>query len=242
MKKRFYFSFISHSEVYLLTVLLIVAVVVVPLTSRAIFRSQDQEGRESEELGDFRPVIIEHRRQWRLERRLYANAVDRCAHISATAADDEFCIVYWAAREQCLKDRRFGTDYGCPDINDPIIWEAFVEDGKIDADTVKASVKEPTHAAALEEPLLKEEDLKLHEQALLRRYRWARVCPQSIRQYLPGFYELCIFLVEQEEPPATREGMLSDLATVKMRGAAPEPTLKLRQAQWAEFGRLRPDR
>lgn len=239
MKKRF--SLPSQSEAYLLTALLVVAVVVVPLTSRAIFRSQDEDGHESENLGDFRPVVLEHRRQWRLERRLYANAVDRCSRDATLADTDAFCTVYWEALERCLKGRRFGIDYGCPDINDPKLWEAFIQDTNVDPNAMKRG-EEPAHAAAPAIPTLTEEDLKVHEKALLRRYRRARVCPESLRQYLPGFYELCISLVEKEQPPAMREGMLNDLAAVKMRSAAPEPTLKLRQAQWKEFGRPRPDR
>ncbi|MBI3336407.1 hypothetical protein HYZ98_02470 [Candidatus Peregrinibacteria bacterium] len=233
MKKRFSFSPLSHSEVYLLTVLMVVAVVVVPLTTRALFRSQDEDGKESEGLGDFRPVVLEHQQQRRVQRRLYSNAVDRCARDAALATSDAFCAVYSEAVDRCLGERRFGIDYHCPDINDPKLWDAFIDNLHTD---------EPAHAAAPAEPTLQKESLEPNEKALLRRYRRARVCPESLKQYLPGFYELCISLVAKEEPPAMREGMLNDLATVKMRGAAPEATLKLRQAQWKEFGGLRPDR
>ena len=222
--------------VYVLAgVLLLSSVTLGPLTILAFLR-EEAPGTAQFPVG-LRSDVLENRAERRVQRRMYTQIVDRCRKDPYLSTDDAFCKIYTEAEARCLERRGMREDTGCPDINDPILYGAF--------ETLVLQVKdtadspEETHAAAPLTSSLQTQDLSDHDRLILRWYEQARTCPITLKNYLPGFYELCLSLVGKGAAPDPIHGMLNDLANLKQKRAAPKPTLNLRREI---FGKARPDR
>lgn len=234
MKKH---TYTRLSMVYVLVGVLIVSSVTIgPLTLLAFIREEAPGTAQFPE--GLREDVLEHLPARREQKRMYFRMVDRCRNDSHVSADDAFCTLYTEAETRCLatlRDRRNNT--ACPDINDPALLKAFKTLVLQQEDT------EPMeeHTAASEEVTssLQTADLSDRDRLLLRRYERARTCPTTLKNYLPGFYELCLSLVGKNAAPEPIRGMLNDLANLKQKRAAPKPTLNLRREI---FGKARPDR
>src|SRR3989344_2999220 len=234
MKKNIY---IRLSMVYVLAgILLVSSVTIGPLTLLAFIREeapgtvQFPEGLHSD--------VLEHRAERREQRRLYTRIVDRCRKNPYLSADDAFCKIYAEAENRCLERQGMREDTGCPDINDPVLYEAF-ETHVLQIDATEDSEEGEAHPAAPSTSSLQTDDLSDRDRLMLRRYERARTCPTTLKDYLPGFYELCLSLVGKSAAPDPIRGMLNDLANLKQKKAAPMPTLKLRREL---FLPARPDR
>lgn len=105
--------------------------------------------------------------------------------------------LYSAAMEKCRDRRQDGQVVDCTtiNINDPATFQLFLTD----AVSSTSSVPSVVHTAA---PALTEEMLSARERSQLRRYSRVRTCPVTLKNYLPGFYELCERVVEETQPPS----------------------------------------
>ncbi len=132
-----------------------------------------------------------HRADWSEQRRLYSRAIETC------------------------RDRRQeGQTLDCLSIkiNDPATFQPFLTEAV-------PSVVPPggvSHAAA---PELTVDMLSGRDRSQLRRYHRVGSCPATLKNYLPGFYELCERVVEETQRPLSRGR--SDAAAKKR--IAPEP-------------------
>lgn len=119
---------------------------------------------------------------------------------------------YTKAMELCTERRAHGEpDLECPDVNDAAAIQRFL-DGKSAA---------PTHDAAAKK--LKESDLTAGQVAVLRRYTRVNTCPEVLKDFLPGFYQLCKSVVGQSG--ARIKGMANERANEALSNPAPEVTL-----------------
>lgn len=117
-----------------------------------------------------------HRTDWREQRRLYSRAIEAC------------------------RDRRQdGQVIDCTaiKINDPSTFQPFLVEAVSSAPSATGTV----HTAA---PALTVETLSGRDRAQLRRYDRAGSCPATLKDYLPGFYELCKRVVEETQRPLGR--------------------------------------
>lgn len=134
-----------------------------------------------------------HRMDWREQRRLYSSAIEAC------------------------RDRRQdGQVLDCTTIkiNDPTTFAPFL------TDDVPPSVlpEETSHTAA---PELTVEMLSERDRSHLRRYQRVGACPATLKDYLPGFYELCKRVAEETQLPLSRGRI--DVAAKKRIPATPVP-------------------
>ncbi|OGJ58039.1 hypothetical protein A3H22_01185 [Candidatus Peribacteria bacterium RIFCSPLOWO2_12_FULL_55_15] len=131
------------------------------------------------------------RADWREQRRLYSRAIERCRDL-----------------------RQQGQTLDCLSIkiNDPATFQPFLTDAL--PSVVPSSGL--SHAAA---PVLTVDTLSERDRSQLRRYHRVGSCPATLKDYLPGFYELCQRVVEETQLPLSRGRM--DSASKKR--IAPEP-------------------
>lgn len=134
-----------------------------------------------------------HRGDWREQRRLYSRAIEAC------------------------RDRRQqGQVLDCTTIkfNDPTTFVPFL------TEAVPSIVPsgEVSHTAA---PELTVQALSEQDRSTLRRYQRGGSCPATLKDYLPGFYELCQRVVQETQLPLSRGRM--DVAAKKRIPAAPVP-------------------
>ncbi|MBI5156202.1 hypothetical protein HZA45_02920 [Candidatus Peregrinibacteria bacterium] len=93
-------------------------------------------------------------------------------------------IRYQQVREKCSDRFRVDPTFVCPDFNDRSAIRAFL----LSPETVAA-----THAAATEdeEVTLAYDGLADDDKSRMTRYLNAGTCPDSLKQYTAGFYDLC---------------------------------------------------
>lgn len=135
-----------------------------------------------------------HRGDWREQRRLYSRAIEAC------------------------RDRRQqGQTLDCTsiEINDPATFVPFLTDAAPSA----VLPEETSHAAA---PRLTVETLSERDRSHLRRYQRVGSCPATLKDYLPGFYELCKRVVEETQLPLSR-GRIDPLAKKRIPAAPALP-------------------
>ena len=65
------------------------------------------------------------------------------------------------------------------------------------------------------------ETVSKEDGALLRRYERAKYCPESLKTYAAGFYELCISLTGKQRVLTPRTGILNDLVRLKSKSTLP---------------------
>ncbi len=85
------------------------------------------------------------------------------------------------SRELCQELQAQGSDVTCPDVNDAAGIYTFLSTHK-NADPV---------AVDTEKNILSMSDLNAFQTNLMRRYQKIHTCPETMKGYLPGFYELC---------------------------------------------------
>ncbi|MEK7590926.1 MAG: hypothetical protein AAB489_01830 [Patescibacteria group bacterium] len=171
---------------------LLVGFVAIPLTTEALFRSQHDDGTKFE-AGV--PDVMEIARQYHQE-------VQNKRHD------------YYEAMEMYRERLKDGEkDLPKPDVNnqttvDFYFGRATLEEA-VHAASPKAAVKDATTAVLANETISKE------DRALLRRYERAGYCPESLKNYVAGFYDLCTSLAGRKLRSAPRTGILNDLVRIK---------------------------
>ena len=193
---------------------LLVAIISIPLSSQAVFRSQDDDGQQFEAIGDIREDVYEYQAGDRqVLRRAYSLAIE-------------------AYREKL----RLGiTDAVKPDINDPSTFKEYIVHGreltrirKQSGTEQKAVDEDPVHASAPEEEEeLGTDELSTRQRLLLRTYTRAESCPESMERILPGFHALCKSIVGDDASDELPTGIETDLKALRHRGLEPT-SLKLR--------------
>lgn len=188
---------------------LLVAIISIPLSSQAIFRSQDDDGVQFEAIGDIREEVFQYQSGERqLLRRAYSKAIE-------------------AYREK-LRDGV--ADAVKPDINDPSTFAEFLtSEGMQIARVQKRNRAEgdAVHSGASEEAALGTDDLSSRQRMLLRTYTRAGSCPASMERLLPGFHALCKSIVGSDADEELPQGIETDLKALRHRGAEPK-SMKLR--------------
>ncbi|MBM3227899.1 hypothetical protein FJZ27_03505 [Candidatus Peribacteria bacterium] len=186
---------------------LLVAIISVPLSSQAIFRSQDQDGRLSENLGDMRQEVYEYQSGERqMIRRAYSRAIEDY-------------------RERL---KRGEQDAIKPDINNPSTFRDFLKEvghsaarsPRVRSAASSSSDREAVRADSTE-------DLTTRQRMLLRNYTRAGSCPPSMERLLPGFHVLCKNIVGNTAETALPRGMMNDLQRARRKSIGPA-TIKLR--------------
>ncbi len=186
---------------------LLIAIISVPLSSQAIFRSQDDDGTKFEDIGDIREEVYEYQSgQRQLLRRAYSRAIEDY-------------------RDRLKNGEK---DAVKPDINDPSTFKDFLSEGEhaaarsSSARSVATSTDdgEDVHADSTE-------GLTTRQRMLLRNYTRAGSCPASMEKVLPGFHALCRGIVGKDASKNLPQGMDNDLKTVRHKSIGPA-TMKLR--------------
>ena len=187
---------------------LLVAIISIPLSSQAIFRSQDDDGVQFEAIGDIRKQVYEYQLGERqMLRRAYSLAIE-------------------AYRE---KLKNGVADAVKPDINDPSTFQEFLtEDNRQMTQKKDVEDSEKVHAAATGKGvMLGTEDLSGRQRMLLRNYTRASSCPASMEKILPGFHALCKSVVGKDADTELPQGIETDLKALRSRGTEPK-SMKLR--------------
>jgi len=187
---------------------LLVAIISIPLSSQAIFRSQDDDGVQFEAIGDIRKQVYEYQLGERqMLRRAYSLAIE-------------------AYRE---KLKNGVADAVKPDINDPSTFQEFLtEDNRQMTQKKDVEDSEKVHAAASGKGvMLGTEDLSGRQRMLLRNYTRAGSCPASMEKILPGFHALCKSVVGKDADTELPQGIETDLKALRSRGTEPK-SMKLR--------------
>jgi hypothetical protein len=186
---------------------LLIAIISVPLSSQAIFRSQDDDGTKFEEIGDIRQEVYEFQSgQRQLLRRAYSRAIEDY-------------------RDRLKNGEK---DAVKPDINDPSTFKDFLEgtehaaarSSRARSAPARSDDSDTVHADSTE-------DLSTRQRMLLRNYTRAGSCPASMESILPGFHALCRGIVGKDASGTLPQGMDNDLKTVRHKSVGPA-TIKLR--------------
>ncbi|MDO8649091.1 MAG: hypothetical protein Q7R81_04910 [Candidatus Peregrinibacteria bacterium] len=182
-----YLENLSKEAVAQLMVAMVAVVIAVPLTTQALFRGQDQDGFSVESQPDMRERANADREE-RLQIRLrYHKALEIYRDLLKVGEKD------------LIK----------PDVNDPDTVDFYLDTPGYDEELVD-------HEAARRKPTtLQIEQVSKDDRLLLRRYERARQCPESLKNYIDGFYELCLSLVGKQAKLQPRVGLLNDLARAK---------------------------
>ena len=177
-----------------LTVAMLVAVVALPFTSQAMFRSVDQDGNHmfEQQVPDLIKIAKADRSVQSERRHNFYRAME--LYRDRTKNGEENLLV--------------------PDINNASSVQFYLDAA---AKTEEAS---SGHAAA-EDPKVALKDISSTDRTLLRQFEHTGNCPTSLKSYIPGFYELCLSLIVGK-PKARVGGFLNDLANIqRMSGALP---------------------
>lgn len=206
-----------------LSLALLVAIVSVPLTTEALFRSADDDGTQFETNV---PNIFEMARSY---------------HEEGQANRREFYEAMEMYREK-LKNGELALIK--PDINNRATVDYYF--GRI-------TLEEAKHAAAPKKVVssgtgatnkgLTEAEISKDDRALLRRYERAGYCPESLRNYISGFYELCKMLAGKSLRKSPRMGIMNDLIRIQSARNVLPNTLnnRLEMLRQAREGTKRPD-
>lgn len=187
---------------------LLVAIISIPLSSQAIFRSQDDDGMQFEAIGDIRNQVYEYQSgQRQLLRRAYSLAIE-------------------AYREK-LKNGI--ADAVKPDINDPSTFEEFLAKEKDITRVEKTDRKtiDTVHSGVLDDSELGTDELSSRQRMLLKSYTRAGSCPPSMERILPGFHALCKGVVGKDADEDLPVGIENDLKALRHKSAEPK-SMKLR--------------
>jgi hypothetical protein len=101
------------------------------------------------------------------------------------------------------------------------------EDAVVESDTDEAVTTDDASHEAADVPVLDPRDLSSSDRQLLRRYERANTCPESLQNYLPGFYELCLSVTEDASSEPLR-GLINVNQQLHSQNAALPNTLKSR--------------
>ena len=119
---------------------------------------------------------------------------------------------YSLAMEECRDRRQQGQAVDCAaiKINDPQTFQPFLQESV--ANTTSSSGG-AGHAAA---PELTVDVLSEKDRAQLRRYQRAGTCSRTLKDYLPGFYELCERVTTEMQLPPLGRGRSEPAAQQKI--------------------------
>lgn len=116
---------------------------------------------------------------------------------------------YARAIELCQRLIAGGKDVACPDVNDKAGIAYFLKNHENMPSTGSGSTGTT---------ILNLSDLKIHDLNLMRWYQRINTCPETMKDYMPGFYELCQSLLNPT--PMLLQGF-----SPLMHGAAPDVSL-----------------
>lgn len=129
---------------------------------------------------------------------------------------------YWMAIEAFQMRVREG-EQGLvpPNINDYNSILEYLGEGEEEAPP------EVERASAPQTSSMDSQSLSDSDRLLLRRYSRANSCPESLKNYIPGFYELCLS-VTRDASPEPRVGLINENVQLHSKVSPPPATLKLR--------------
>ncbi len=119
---------------------------------------------------------------------------------------------YQASQELCVELKKIGKIVECPDINDAIGITVFLK--------THDTLKRTSATGSFVREKLTTADLNITQLNQLRRYQRLNSCPESLKNYLPGFFELCYTLIDDN--PVLRRGIVGPKGVTSM---PPAPTL-----------------
>lgn len=127
------------------------------------------------------------------------NIRDRARAYRATAMQERRMFTQF--REKCRDRASVDPTFVCPNYNDRSKVRQFLMS--------KFTVETPAHAAAPSTDVtLNENQLSDSDQYLMDRYQNAGTCPESLKNYTPGFYDLCRRLLTKTTSRGERRGVL----------------------------------
>lgn len=104
------------------------------------------------------------------------------------------------SQELCAQLRKAGQDIECPEVNDLSGIRYFLSTHKT-VPVAKAGSGMIVQSTA---------DLTPYQQNLLRWYQKSNVCPDSMKNFLPGFFELCQSLLHKKPASMSRTVVETD--------------------------------
>ncbi|OGJ56149.1 hypothetical protein A2706_02400 [Candidatus Peribacteria bacterium RIFCSPHIGHO2_01_FULL_51_35] len=188
-----------------LSLAVLVSIASIPLSTEALFRSQHDDGTRLE-VGV--PDVQKAAKADTTDRRLRAREYHKAIEL--------------------YRDRLKRGEMGLvkPDINDPATVDFYLQ---------KAEEEAEHSAAPKRTDVVTAQNISDDDRLLLRRYERAGYCPESLKNYVSGFFELCVKLAGSKLKSGNRTGILNDLIKARSRTTLPN-TLKnrlemLRQAR-----------
>ena len=175
-----------------LSLALLVSIASIPLTTEALFRSQHDDGTRLEVgVPDVQKVAKDDTTDRRLRSREYHKAIE------------------------LYRDRLKRGEMGLikPDINDSATVDFYLQKVEEEADHSAASEKRTD--------VVTDQNISDDDRLLLRRYERAGYCPESLKNYVSGFYELCVKLSGKKLKSGNRTGILNDLIRTRARSILP---------------------
>lgn len=106
-----------------------------------------------------------------------------------------------------------GIDPGAlvtPNPNEPSTILPYLR-GKWEVQRTEILDESATEKASENTVTLQVEDLKDHQKTRLNRFVRIGQCPESLQEYIPGFYDLCKSLIRKNERRTRRPGILQSI-------------------------------
>lgn len=155
-----------------------------------------------------------------------SNSRESMAEIQKAAKEDSAARrersrdFYEATRRYLERTKRGEENIPVPKANDPKSVEFYFEEKHEAAPTPK-----PKMPSTLQ---LSVKQVSEQDRLLLRRYERAGTCPESLKEYIAGFYELCVSLAGKRFHGATRTGIINDLVRSRTQNKVLPKTLNSR--------------
>lgn len=170
-----------------------------------------------------------------------SNSRESMAAIQKAAKDDSVARrerrhrYYDATELYWERTKRGEEDIPVPNVNDPKTIDFYFEE-KHEAAPVPVRVKPSTLQLTINA-------VSDQDRLLLRRYERAGTCPESLKQYVEGFYELCVSLADKRLHGAARTGFINDLVRSRTQNKVLPKTLnnRLEMLRQAKEGTKRTD-
>ncbi len=125
---------------------------------------------------------------------------------------------YEATRRYLERTKKGEENIPVPNVNDPKTIDFYFEEKHEAAPT-------PQKSSTLQLTIKEVSD---QDRLLLRRYERAGTCPESLKEYVKGFYELCVSLAGNRFHGATRTGIINDLVRSRTQNKVLPRTLNAR--------------
>jgi len=95
----------------------------------------------------------------------------------------------------CRERSATNPEVRCPDVNDSKAVTLFLRSGKV-VEVHSAA----TDSGSTVKTLLPMDELSDKQRLMLRRFQRAGTCPEGLRDYTAGFYELCVESLKHTKP------------------------------------------